>query len=196
MFFPVNTYVGLDKSVEALRAGLSRFPDDIGIMCDITVVNLPEGCADMVLSSNTLHWIADPEKRLDAVRMLAKVVRPDGKLIVEMPNDGCAQDALRLLSTAFDGVTEEYIGNRMSVWYDRLISDKKSGAACGLAHTFPLRLLSMLLCMYETCRYAPHKKHALFICERKRSTVVGEFNPDALFERVGPNLYAERNLQS
>ena len=194
LFFPVKTYIGLDLHEERLREGLRKYPNDYGILCDICSVVLPEGCADLVISTNTLFWISDEHKRFKAVQTMSKAVHPSGMLIIEMLNDNTVPKAQALLEKTFDAVELRYIGNRLAVIYNRIITRKKDRYPYVIAHTFPLRILSAILGSIENCRYAPHKRHALFICEKKKGKNVHPLHLDTQFDTIGLHIYKQKGL--
>jgi SAM-dependent methyltransferase len=196
LFFPVKRYIGLDMNEERLREGLRKHPDDIGILCDICTIDLPEGCADLIISSNTLYWIKDEKKRLKVVQTLAKAVKPKGKLIIEMPNDKTVSLSHSKLQEEFDTVLIYYVGNYLSVLYDKLITRKKDGYPCLIARTIPAKIVSLFLSLYETYRYKPYKKHALFICTSKKSVHENPLLIEDDFIKISSNLYRQKTFNN
>jgi trans-aconitate 2-methyltransferase len=102
---PRGRVVALDASpamVEEARRRLARFGDRVEYVVADLAAPLPvAGQVDAVISTATLHWIADH----DAVfRSLAAAVRPGGTLVAQAGGPGNVQRVLEALAT----VGEDY----------------------------------------------------------------------------------------
>lgn len=194
-FFPVERYVGIDLDRGCVESGIGKFPDDTAILADMCKVELPKGCADLVISSNSIYHIKDDSQRLLAVKNISSWVSPEGKLLIELSNESpqVLAQIKEELQGSFDQVSVFGFGNKLSLLYERLVLN------CG--DSIPKNIfggrffvnISWLISLLELGGNCGNKKHTLFYCSGKKEQDANEFtlsdkftkNSDGYFEYNG-----------
>ena len=120
--FHTASYYGVDLDLAAIRQGRREHPEAIGLVGDLTELDLPEASVDVCVSTNTFHWIR-PDQRRAALERLARLVRADGWLLVEGPADFC-DESVGWLRGCFDDVDVRYFGNPLSCAYERWLEKR------------------------------------------------------------------------
>jgi SAM-dependent methyltransferase len=82
----VRSVVAIDISNEVLEAARARDRTFTGVQADVRRLPLPDNSIDVVISISTLDHFDSPEEIAAGVRELARVLRPDGVLILTMDN--------------------------------------------------------------------------------------------------------------
>lgn len=190
--FRTKHYIGIDRDQHALERGLkSTLGDDVyALLGDLTdLTKIPEGSADVVLSSNTLYQIR-PSLRGRAVKELARITAPQGVCIVELTKDEDFPAMLALLTERFKDVQIIYFKNPLSRAYERLAYDKKSKERL-LFVTKPFRLLAWLIsrCEYLTMKSPALNTHVVVIARGKMGGAKTILNVTS-FEKRGERLYS------
>jgi ubiquinone/menaquinone biosynthesis C-methylase UbiE len=79
---PHATLIGSDYVRGPLEQLAKRMPDVPLLQFDLTRCPLPDGCVDVVVALNVLEHIADD---VEAMRHLARILRPGGAAVLEVP---------------------------------------------------------------------------------------------------------------
>lgn len=77
-----ENYVGIDISENLIKKAKQMFPDmhfDVGDVCDLPYQN---DTFDITISSAVLHHIPSQELRIKMIQGLARVTKPNGKIIL------------------------------------------------------------------------------------------------------------------
>lgn len=85
-------YVGVDIQLSNLEEGIRTQPGAVAILGDLVALNMPAGCANVVVSTKTLSHMT-PTDQIKASENLAALVRDGGLLVLEMP-DGAHVNAI------------------------------------------------------------------------------------------------------
>ena len=193
--FRTEQYIGLDLQEKLLRKGLKNNPDDIGIVCNLITVQLPESFADLVISSNTLSYLVTLEDRLAAVKNISKCTSSSGICAIEMQNDDITGKIKEFLSSEFEIVNDYYYGNCISMFFEKFVdfNNPKTGLIWR-ARKRLIRCCSALLSLFETGKKSDAKtRHTLFICKNRKNISDGthEFTPANNFAKIETNLYKQ-----
>ncbi|MBX3413371.1 MAG: methyltransferase domain-containing protein [Pirellulales bacterium] len=100
--------VGLDLSAEMIDQARRNFPELRFEVADAAEFTVDEP-VDAVFSNAALHWVRRSE---DAVRAVARALRPGGRFVAEFGGHGCVQQILEATSAALGQPTAE-----ISPWY-------------------------------------------------------------------------------
>ncbi|MGD9920305.1 MAG: class I SAM-dependent methyltransferase [Pseudorhodoplanes sp.] len=140
-----RSVVGIDLSAAAVRHAAARYGDSVSFLhADAAAVPLPDGCADAVISFETIEHVADPERTIAEIR---RILRPDGFLIMSSPNTRVYSERQGHVNAFHrkEFTTEEFeallrghfpavhlFGQRLSVVSSLLDSDANAGSAAGV----------------------------------------------------------------
>jgi ubiquinone/menaquinone biosynthesis C-methylase UbiE len=80
-FFPPQSYVGADIDPDYIAAAQSKFPNHRFLVQDATQTSFQDGEFDACMISGVLHHL-DDELATQMVKEAARVVRPDGAIII------------------------------------------------------------------------------------------------------------------
>ena len=190
--FRTKIYIGLDLNERLVKKGLKDYPDDIGIVCDLVNMRLPNNFADLVISSNTLYVISDINERLDAVKKISDLTSVSGTCIIEVPNDKNATKVKDLLLNEYNNVADYCFGNCLSMFFEKIIEAKNSSLK-NWAKTKNATRLSTLLSYFENGSYSSSKtRHALFICSAKKKNCTRQnFILGNNFSKIDRNFFKE-----
>jgi len=190
-FFKTQRYIGIDIDRERLITGLQRHPEDTGILANLAEYRGPGNSVDLLVSSNTLHFMSD-EDCMAAVMNFVFMVKPDGRLIITKHVDEVSPKVLELLQRSFEDVDIFFYKNSLSMFYESLFYDK-GGKFTGtlLARIFTFRPLIVLLSWLEMltngCESCNHRMY--ISCTRKRTKEPeNDFSLDGL-TLAGQNFY-------
>jgi tRNA (uracil-5-)-methyltransferase TRM9 len=105
-------HVGLDRSIGLLQQCIAQSPGRE--LCLGSALALPyrDACTDAVMSIAVVHHFSTRERRVDAVREMARVVRPGGPILItvwaweqEKFKNELSQDLFVQWQNSEDGVT-------------------------------------------------------------------------------------------
>jgi ubiquinone/menaquinone biosynthesis C-methylase UbiE len=72
--------IGCDYSSELVQMAKSRGREVL--VCDNMALPLREGCCDAVISIAVIHHFSSHERRVQAIRELARITRPGGRIMI------------------------------------------------------------------------------------------------------------------
>ncbi len=107
--------VGIDVSPEVVRSALQRYPGLDAHVGNVLALPFPDGSFDVVVSNSTLDHFDSHAKLRAAIAELARLIRPDGKLIITLDNRTNPLIALRTSKMLFGtlhrvGVVPYFVG--------------------------------------------------------------------------------------
>lgn len=189
--FRTQRYYGIDIDLRALEIGRIEHPEAIGIVGDIAELELPSCSADVVVSTNTLHWL-EPDQRRAAERRLIDLVKPDGVLVIECEKNELLAGTLEHIRQEYADVDVRYFG----VWLSRKYEDWLGARAALEWKQGPMRyvrvgvamVLSWLELLFPHC--SATRGYAYIRARRRRGELtVQRFEVDPA-RLVGDGIYA------
>ena len=191
--FKTKEYFGFDINQTALERGLRSNPgeDTHGVLIDLVdLTGIPSGCADVVLSSNTLYQISDDE-RGSAVSELARITAPSGVCVLEFTKDEKYPEMEKIIEEMFEDVRVVYFKNPISYVYERFAY--AGGKERSYVRSKPFLVLSQVLSWFEylTKSVEGLNRHAVVIARGKRDGARGELSTSVL-DRLGDRLFVPR----
>jgi hypothetical protein len=177
--FKTKKYFGIDISLPFLQKGIETHNDQatFGILADLArLEKLPEGSADVIVSTNTLYILKD-EERTAAVEHLCRLTAPSGMLICDSPAGKNLKEMLPVLSKNFRSIKIIYFDNIFSRAYEKIFEKEGYLGTHPVAGTKPFLLLSWLISRLEylTSFIKPLNIYALIICTKKFSNIKNPF---------------------
>lgn len=121
-FFAALKYVGFDISIDELKRGLKTYPDELGILADVSVKNIGENYCDIAVSSNTIEHVPTKEGRERFLEHVIQAVRVDGDMILTIPKNYVTKKFL-VLETHFKSVEFFYFHFLLTQNFSYKISD-------------------------------------------------------------------------
>ena len=163
--FRTRRYVGVDNNLEALRRGKRRHPDGEGLFVPLENLDLPQCCADAIVSSHTLQYLK-PNDQLRVVDMFCRAVVPQGKLLIHVPRTSWLPEIEAALQQHFLHVDTARIGNLASRVFSRLFTKKGIFGNTVLFNSRLILRLSVLIASLEklTCVRAGIQTRVYFHC--------------------------------
>jgi SAM-dependent methyltransferase len=79
---------GIDSSAPIVRAAAARYPELRAMCADVRRLPFPDAAFQVVVSNSTLDHFDRPREIVVALRELARVLEPGGKLLVTLDNPG------------------------------------------------------------------------------------------------------------
>jgi|SRR3989344_917176 len=191
--FKTKSYYGIDQNKEALMRGLKSNPGDSVYAIEADMTNLekiPEGSADVVLSSNTLYQIPVP-LREKAVQELCRITTPHGVCILEFTKDQDFPEMLSIVRAHFSDIKLVYFKNPVSRMYEKYAYSNPPHER-KLFATLPLRCVAWLISRLE---YLTKSKdilntHVLVIARAKIGNSKKNTFTLAPFRKLGERIYS------
>ena len=118
--FGKHVYYGIDLQEAVLREGLSQFPDAVGLVADLTRLPLPQNCADIIVSTNTLEHMSEDDQ-CQALHNLARILKPGGRLFLNKHLDATFDAVLQVLREEFAHIEVVYYRNPISGLFESCI---------------------------------------------------------------------------
>lgn len=189
-YFRTREYVGVDHNLEALRRGARLHPSGRGILTRLEDFQPPQGCADVIVSTHTLQYLA-PEARLQVADALANALTAQGLLLVQVPHDGHAPALVRRLQSHFQRVDVLYIGNGLSRLCTRLFTKKGIFGRTRLFNSRPVLALARLIARTEarTWQRPGRQTRVCICCTLKRRNSPSESLDLRRYHEIEPNIF-------
>jgi hypothetical protein len=186
--FRTEQYVGVDRDRELLEKGLARHPDTIGIIADLTSVQLPPDSSSVCVSTNTMSHL-DEGMRTRTTKALAEAVAPSGVPIIHYPIESDLDAHLAALRERFEVVDVHYFRNPISLAYERFF--ERDGWLGTQPKSRTLRGIRLLLSHGErlTSRVRAINDQAYVRCSGKRGGTQTQPFDLSGFKKLGEHLY-------
>lgn len=75
-------YIGIDSADRLIEVAKQKYPEARFIVADMTKIPLQEGIADVIFSIASFHHLPTDELRIQALREMKRLLKPDGKVIM------------------------------------------------------------------------------------------------------------------
>jgi ubiquinone/menaquinone biosynthesis C-methylase UbiE len=193
--FRTDSYVGIDFRDSVLRKGLAAFkgPEVAGIVADLTRLDaFPSGCARVVVSTHTLHHIADAQ-RVPVVEQLARLVAPGGSLICNVEIDETTPAVESALQRSFARMDRYYYRNIFSRAYEAMFERNGNMEYRAIAESRPMLYLAWGIGRLEYLTYRSRFgcRSAFYVCHEGRSATAEPLDLQR-FARMDDRLYDAR----
>jgi len=105
--------IGIDSSVEMIRAARSKYPEISFIHASAETCDL-DVRFDAVFSSSVLHWITEPEM---VIRNINRHLKTGGRFVAEFGGKGCVSKIITTLTAILDTRKVGYPAIEHSLYY-------------------------------------------------------------------------------
>ncbi len=159
-------------------------------MGDLTKLEkLPDGSANVVVSTNTLYLITGQNK-IKALEHLCRIVAPDGEFICDAPIGQELEETLAAVKKNFKDVKVIYFVNIFSRAYEKIFEKNGYLGSHPIAGSRPFLALSWLISRLEyiTQTIKSLNTCALIICAKKISDKKNNFDVSNL-PLISHNIY-------
>ena len=100
--------------MDKLEQGRKRFEDAIGLWGNMCDIKLPNNCADIIVSTNTMHWL-NQEGKKQAINTFVRLLKNSGILCIQVSCKLKEREyIIEILSKNFHEIKIKYYGNIIS----------------------------------------------------------------------------------
>jgi len=190
--FKTEKYFGLDIELSLLQKGLqiNKSPDTFGILADITKLDgLPEGIADVVVSTNTLYSLP-PQLRFQAIEHLCRITAPEGIFLCDLAIDEDLRHCVEILNKHFKKLETMYYRNLFDQFYEKIFERDGFLGTHPVAGKRLFRLFAWFLSRlnFLTGRLKFLNSGAFIICEDKKDQQRNFFDINKI-PQIGNRLF-------
>jgi predicted SAM-dependent methyltransferase len=171
-FFGSLQYVGIDISLDDLREGLKKYPEDIAIYADLSRHSFGQAYADIIVSSNTIEHLTSEDARIIFVHNILSALKESGVLIITVPTNILSEVLQKEIVSSFGNIYKSFFASNFTFNASRNLLEKWNEAKrinnCLLRITRKACLLLQYYSIYSlswfTRKNDTSKRLAYFYC--------------------------------
>lgn len=170
--FKTEQYVGIDLEKENLNKGLAlrAHSGDVGIVANLLSLERTPEVTDLLVSTHTIASLP-VDDRVRGVQILAKAVRTNGTLFVNMPSEDDTPELENFFLEQFGEVSRTVYGNWMFMKIENFFAYRTGGKGLfSLAMIGISTILCYLFSFFENMQIVRGKgAYTLYWCKKRKS---------------------------